>query len=108
MSITQVTTWTGTPAAIELLEAASKQSAPFHESLGAKNPRLMRGVTGSFSTVAFYTLDFDSMEAYGAWCDALLQSEWWDTTAEAISDAHPDLEMTSQNVYYDGLTRKSD
>ncbi|MFL3016772.1 MAG: hypothetical protein ACJZ2F_04425 [Acidimicrobiales bacterium] len=46
MSITQVTTWTGTPAAIELLEAASKQSAPFHESLGAKNPRLMRGITG--------------------------------------------------------------
>ena len=106
MTITQVTTWTGTPAAIELLEAASKQSAPFHESLGAKNPRLMRGITGSFSTVAFYTLDFDSMEAYGAWCDALLQSEWWDATAQAIAEAHPDLEMSSQNVFYDGLTRK--
>jgi len=104
MSITQVTTWTGTPGGMELLEAAAKESAPIHESLGAKNPRLMRGM--GFNTAAYYVLEFDSMEAYGAFCDALLQHEWWDVTAAALAETYPDLKMSSQDVFYDGLTRK--
>ena len=107
MVITQVTTWTGTPGGMELLEAAAKESAPIHESLGAKNPRLMRGVVPG-SAAAYYVLEFDSMEAYGAFCDAVLQHEWWDVTTAALAETYPELKMSSQEVFYDGITRKKE
>ena len=56
MVITQVTTWTGTPGGMELLEAAAKDSAPIHESLGAKNPRLMRGMGFNTAAITFSNL----------------------------------------------------
>ena len=46
MLITQITTWEGTPAAIEAVVVGSREAAPIHEGLGAKNPRLMRAVSG--------------------------------------------------------------
>ena len=38
MLVTAITTWEGTPAALEGVVAGSKAAAPIHESLGAKNP----------------------------------------------------------------------
>ena len=42
MTIQAVTTWEGTVAGMQLLEAGAKQSGPIHESMGATNPRLWR------------------------------------------------------------------
>ena len=36
MTILAVTTWEGSVAGLQTLEAGSKQSAPLHESMGAK------------------------------------------------------------------------
>ena len=40
MTVTAVTSWEGTPEAIENLVLGSKASAPVHKEMGAKNPRL--------------------------------------------------------------------
>ena len=40
MTVIAVTSWEGTPEAIENLVKGSKASAPVHEKMGAKNPRL--------------------------------------------------------------------
>ena len=50
MLTTQITTWEGTPAAIEAVVAGSREAAPIHEGLGAKNPRLMRSSLAATST----------------------------------------------------------
>ena len=63
MLITQTTTWEGTPAAIEAVVAGSREAAPIHEGLGAKNPRLMRSVSGGDVHQVEYMIDFDSFEA---------------------------------------------
>ena len=39
MTVTAVTSWEGTPEAIENLVLGSKASAPVHKEMGAKNPR---------------------------------------------------------------------
>ena len=65
MAVTAVTTWEGTPAAITLVVAGSKAAIEVHESLGARNPRLLRDSNGGLG-VAHYAIDFDSHEAYGA------------------------------------------
>jgi hypothetical protein len=62
MTVTAVTTWEGTPTAITLVVAGSKAAIEIHESLGARNPRLMRDSNGELG-VAHYTIDFDSHEA---------------------------------------------
>ena len=46
MAITAVTTWEGTPTAMELVVAGSKAAVELHESLGAKNARLLRDSHG--------------------------------------------------------------
>jgi len=38
MTISVITTWEGTPAALMLLTEASRNAAAIHVSLGAKNP----------------------------------------------------------------------
>ena len=40
MLITQITTWEGTPAAIEGVVVGSREAAPVHEGLGAKTSAL--------------------------------------------------------------------
>ena len=46
MTISVITTWEGTPAALMLLTEASRNAAAFHVSLGAKNPRLLEPIGG--------------------------------------------------------------
>lgn len=102
MAITAVTTWECVPAAMELLVAGSKAAVELHESLGAKNPRLLRDSHGG-PGVAHYAIDFDSHEAYGAFTDALMAHEWWTSTNATIAEAYPDLQMKGTTVFYDAL-----
>ena len=102
MAITAVTTWEGTPTAMELVVAGSKAAVELHESLGAKNARLLRDSNGG-PGVAHYAIDFDSHEAYGAFQDAVMAHEWWAQTMQAVAEAYPDLQMKGTTVFYDAL-----
>ena len=102
MRITAVTTWEGTPASIKFLAEASKDAVEVHQSLGASNPRFMRPVSGSQNT-AHYSIDFESMETYGAFSDALQKHEWWAQTEQAVADAYPDVQMIGTTVFYNTL-----
>ena len=82
MLITQITTWEGTPAAIEAVVAGSREAAPIHEGLGAKNPRLMRSVSVGDVHQVDYMIDFDSFEAQGKFSDAIVDGEWWTGTMQ--------------------------
>ena len=42
---TAVTSWKGTPKAIELFIEGSRVSSEIHKEMGAKNPRLLRATT---------------------------------------------------------------
>ena len=103
MKIQAVTTWQGTPSALEVLVEASKQSGPIHESMGAKNPRLWRGTAGGNMEQAYYSIEFDSQEAYGKFSDALMASEWWSGAIEWIGEQHPDLINLGTTIYYDAI-----
>ena len=102
MEITAVTTWQGTPAAIKFVGEAAKGAVEVHESLGASNPRFMRPVSGD-QGVAFYSIDFESVESYGAFTDAIRKHECWAQTEQAVADAYHDLEMKGTVVYYNTL-----
>ena len=102
MTITAVTKWEGTPSAITLVVAGSKAAVEVHESLGAKNPRLLRDVNGGLG-VAHYAIDFDSVEAYGAFMDAMRAHEWWSQTTGAVAEAYPELQMKGTTVFYNAL-----
>ena len=106
MTIQAVTTWEGTPKALEILVEASKQSGPIHESMGAKNPRLWRASSGGNMEQAYYSIEFDSQEAYGKFSDAMLCSDWWTNAIEWIAEQHPDLLNLGTTIYYDEISRK--
>ena len=57
MMYTATTIWEGTPEALLKLIEASKASAPIHESLGAKNPRILQAVLGGQSDRLHYCID---------------------------------------------------
>lgn len=60
--------------------------------------------TGSDGTLAYYSVDFDSIEAYGEFFDKVLVSEWYATTIEVVSEAYPDLKNRGTVVYYDATS----
>ena len=105
MTVVAVTTWEGTPAAIEALVEGSKAAKPIHESWGAKKPRLMRAAAGAGSdgTLAYYSIEFDSIEAYGTFHDKMLSSDWFAQTVEWMGQAYPDLKNRGAVVYYDAI-----
>lgn len=103
MGITAVTTWECTPASLPVLVEGSREAAPLHESMGAKNARLLRDSHGS-NTVAHYALDFDSHEAYGAFIDAMRAHEWWSQLEAAVAEAHPNVLLKGTTVFYDVLS----
>ena len=104
MTVTAVTSWEGTPEAIENLVLGSKASAPVHKEMGAKNPRLWRAVAGGGMESAFYSLEFDSHAAYGAFNDAMIGSEWWnEQIIKAAGSAYPALKNLGTTVYYDAI-----
>jgi hypothetical protein len=105
MKITAVTTWEGTPKAIELLIEGSRVSAEIHKELGAKNPRLLRATTGDDMQTAHYHLDFNSHAAYGSFTDAMISSDWWkEQIIEAVGEAYPDLQYINTVLYHDCLS----
>ena len=57
MTIQAETTWEGTPKALEILIEGSKQSGPIHESMGAKNPRLWRAISGGSMEQVYYSIE---------------------------------------------------
>ena len=103
MLVTAVTTWEGTPAALEGVVAGSKAAAPVHESLGARNPRLMRSFAGGDMDRVEYMIDFDSFEACGAFTDAMMNSEWFETTMNAVAAAYPDLKNCGTRFVYNAI-----
>ncbi len=103
MAITAVTTWEGTPAAMELVVAGSREAVELHESLGAKNARILRD-SHEGRGVAHYAIDFDSHEAYGAFQDAVMAHEWVGPDhGGRRRGAYPDLQMKGTTVFYDAL-----
>ena len=99
MLVTAITTWEGTPAALEGVVAGSKAAAPVHESLGARNPRLMRSFAGGDMDRVEYMIDFDSFEACGAFTDAMMNSEWFETTMNAVAAACQRSKIAARFVY---------
>ena len=94
MTVIAVTSCEGTPEAIENLIKGSKASAPIHEKMGAKNPRLWRAIAGDGMESAFYSIEFESHSAYGAFTDEMLGSDWWkEQIVEAAGAAYPDLKI---------------
>jgi hypothetical protein len=98
MTISVITTWEGTPAALMLLTEASRNAATLHVSLGAKNPRLLEPIAGGDVTRRHYVVDFDSLEAWASYSAGVQASEWWSTTQKAVADAHPNLRLLGQAV----------
>ena len=103
MLVTAITTWEGTPAALEGVVAGSKAAAPVHESLGARNPRLMRSFAGGDMDRVEYMIDFDSFEACGAFTDAMMNNEWFETTMNAVAAAYPDLKNCGTRFVYNAI-----
>jgi hypothetical protein len=91
MLVTAITTWDGTPAGIEAVIEGSRLAGPIHESLGARNPRLMRSFAGSDLYRVEYMIDFDSFEACGAFTDAMLGHEWFVQMTANVAAAYPEL-----------------
>jgi len=103
MLVTAITTWEGTPAALEGVVAGSKAAAPVHESLGARNPRLMRSFAGGDMDRVEYMIDFDSFEACGAFTDAMMNSEWFETTMATVAAAYPDIKNCGTRFVYNAI-----
>ena len=72
MKIQAVTTWEGTPKALEMLIEGSKQSGPIHESMGAKNPRLWKASSGGNMEQVYYCIEFDSHQCHNTLQHSLL------------------------------------
>ena len=104
MTIQAVTTWEGTPKALEILVEGAKQSGPIHESMGAKNPRLWRASSGGDMSQAYYTIEFETQEEYGKFSDAMLGSDWWNGTIEWIGENYPDLKNLGTTIYYNSIS----
>jgi hypothetical protein len=98
MTISVITTWEGTPAALILLTEASRASAAIHVSLGAKNPRLLEPMTGGDVNRRHYVFDFDSIEDWASFVTRIRASDWWATTQKVVADAHPNLRLIGQAV----------
>jgi hypothetical protein len=104
MMITVVTRWEGSPGAIHAVEEGSRAARPQHEAWGAQNPRLLRPAAGSGGLeVAFYTLDFPSMAAWGAFQDQMMASDWFVQLQRDVGAAHPDLRMADTTILYDAI-----
>ena len=103
--ITAWTRWEGTPSAMEGVVAGSKAAKPLHESMGAKNARLMRPLTGPGGfEVATYLIDFDDAEAFGRLQDQMLESDWVVQLRKDVAAAHPDLRMADQGLVYNAIS----
>jgi len=73
--------------------------------MGAKNPRLWRASTGGNMEQVYYSIEFDSQEAYGKFSDAMFGSEWWEGAIKFIGEHHPDLKNLGTTVYFDEINR---
>ena len=104
MTVIAVTSWEGTPEAIENLVKGSKASAPVHEKMGAKNPRLWRAIAGGGMEAAFYSIEFEYHSAYGKVTDETIGSEWWkEQIIKSAGSSYPDLKNNGTTVYYDAI-----
>lgn len=103
MKYTATTIWEGTPEALLLLIEASKESAPIHESFGAKNPRILEAQLGGQSDRLHYAIDFDSVEDFGKFADKLESSGWMAETRKNVAAAYPNLKMISTVLFVNRL-----
>ena len=105
MTITVVTRWEGNLASMHAAEEGSRAARAHHEAWGVQNPGLLRPATGSGGLeVAFYTCDFPSMAAWGAFQDQVMASDWFTQLQLEVGAAHPDLQMVDVAVLYDAIS----
>lgn len=89
---------------MEAVEAGSKVAKPIHESMGAKNARLMRPMTGPNGfEIATYLIDFDDAESFGRFQDQILGSDWLAQMRKDVAAAHPELRMADQGLMYNAI-----
>ncbi len=103
MTIQAVTSWEGTVAGLELLLAGSRNAVAVHEAMGGRNPRLWRASAGGNMEQAFYSLEFDSHEAYGKFLDAMMVSEWWAGTISWMDENKDIITNLGTSVYYNAI-----
>ena len=103
MAVIAVTTWEGTPAAIERLVEGAKNAKPLHAEMGAKSIKLLRSTAGGAQSRAYYMAEFDSHQSYGAFIDKVLESDWYQQTMQATAEGHPDIRIAETALYYDAL-----
>ena len=103
MAIQAGTTWEGSVQGLELLVEGAKQAGPYHESLGAKNPRLWRASAGGDIERAYYSIEFDSHEAYGKFTDSMMAGEWWSGTVQWMDENQDDIVNCGTVIYYNAI-----
>ena len=103
MTIQAVTTWDGSVKGLEMLVEGAKQSGPYHESLGAKNPRLWRASAGGDIERAYYSVEFESHEAYGRFTDQMMKDDWWKGTVDWMDQNKDDIVNCGTVVYYNAI-----
>ena len=103
MTIQAVTTWEGSVKGLEMLVEGAKQSGPYHESLGAKNPRLWRASAGGDIECAYYSIEFESHEAYGKFTDQMMKDDWWKGTVDWMDQNADDIVNCGTVVYYNAI-----
>ncbi len=103
MTVIVVTTCEGTPAALDRLVDGARGAATVHREMGARNIRLLRSSSGGDPARAHYYGEFDSHEAYGAFWDKVLASDWFKQAQQATAEGHPNIRIASTAVYYDAL-----
>jgi hypothetical protein len=103
MIIQAVTSWEGTVAGLELLVEGSRSAAAIHEAMGGRNPRLWRASAGGDMEQAFYSLDFDSHEAYGKFTDTIMASDWWAGTISWMDENQEIITNLGTSIYYNAI-----
>ena len=100
MTIAAITIWEGTPKGLQMLEEGSKQSAPIHEGMGAKN-HAYGGLSQEARSIRRFTKpQFDNLEAYGKFNDALMKSDWWSGTQQWMNDNRDEIRNMGTTVLY--------
>ena len=102
MTVIAVTSWEGTPEAIENLIRGSKYSALIREEWGEQKPRLWRSTPVAVMETIFYSLEFENNAAYGAFADKMIGSDWWkEQIVKAADAAFQSRKNNGTIVYFD-------
>ena len=69
----------------------------------SKNPRLWRASAGGDVERAYYSIEFDSHEAYGKFTDNMMAGEWWSGTVQWMDENQDDIINCGTVIYYNAI-----